>query len=83
MDTNEFITKKTYHIQIKESHEDHIIAWFGKLTMHPQENGEIFLDLSFTDQETLCDSQDPDWDDNMPIFSMECTEKPNIQMTGN
>jgi hypothetical protein len=82
MDTNDFITKKTYQILIEETYDDTIIKWFGKLTLLTQENGEIYLDLSFIDQQALRDAHDPPWNENSSLFSIECTENANIQETG-
>jgi hypothetical protein len=53
-----------YHILVKEAQDHHIIEWSGSLTLIPQENGEVFLDISFTDEMIYHYNQDISLDPN-------------------
>jgi hypothetical protein len=70
----------TYHILVKEIQDYHINEWFGRLTLVPQENGETFLDISFTGQEELPDSQDQPWDHDITVLSIEYIENEDLQV---
>ena len=79
MESKEINKMNTYHILVKETQDHHIIEWFGNLTLIPQENGETFLDISFTGQEELSDSQDQPWDRNITVLSIEYLENEDLQ----
>jgi len=50
MDAKVTCLNNTYHILVRETNDHHILEWSGCLTLSTQENGEIFIDLSFDDQ---------------------------------
>jgi hypothetical protein len=71
MELKESNIMNTYHILVKETRDHHIIEWFGSLTLITQENGETFLDISFTGLEELPDSQDQPRDHDNTVLSIE------------
>jgi hypothetical protein len=71
MDLNETHEENTYRIRVKETLDDHIIDWFGNLTLIPQENGETILVGSFTDQPALRGFLDQLWNLNITVISVE------------
>lgn len=50
MDMQEYYLNNTYQILVREMNDGRLFEWFGYLTLSSQENGEIFIDLSFDDQ---------------------------------
>jgi hypothetical protein len=79
MELNEFNTMNIFHVLVKETHDHQNSEWFGSLTLLRQENGEIFLDISFTDREMYCDSQDQGSDRSVAILSIESIENADLQ----
>jgi hypothetical protein len=82
MNTNDFITQRNYHIRIIETLCDHSVEWVGYLSLVIQENGEVSLDLTITNQGIVFESPDQTWEDNFPLFSIEFTENTIIQYPG-
>ena len=72
METTESSLKNMYHILVKETRHQHTTEWFGYLTILPQENGEIFVDLSFADQPVIYASQDRACDHGDSGVFIEC-----------
>jgi hypothetical protein len=70
-----------YHILVKQTLDHHIIEWSGSLTLIPQENGEVFVDISFNDEEIYRNIQDqplePDFAE-LSIDLMECEILPAV-----
>jgi hypothetical protein len=77
MEPKEFDTMNTYNVLVKNTLDHYATEWFGSLTLVSQENGETFLDISFSDQEILCESLDQSWDPNNAVLSIEITENGN------
>ena len=50
--------KNKYHILVKEMCDHHFKEWSGYLTLFPQENGETYLDVSFSDESVFHAYQD-------------------------
>ena len=61
-----------YHILVKVGHDHSSTEWHGYLTLYPQENGEIFVDLSFSDQPVVQLSQDQSWDYGISGLFIQC-----------
>ena len=79
MEPKEFNTMNIYDVLVKETHDHHSSEWFGSLILIHQENGKVFLDISFTDQEIISDFQDQARDRNDAILSIECIENGDLQ----
>jgi hypothetical protein len=59
MDSKEQYLNNTYRVQVKETLDQSNLEWFGCLTLSTQDNGEIYIDLSFDDEPVEYTSGDP------------------------
>ncbi len=50
MDITPNFLNDTYHIIITDRIDQHIMEWFGDLTLTTQDNGEICIDLNIQEQ---------------------------------
>jgi hypothetical protein len=71
-----------YHILVIETQDNHIIEWSGNLTLIPLENGETFVDISFSDEEIYRNLQDRSLDPDIAELSielMDCEILPEVE----
>ena len=64
-----------YHILVKETQDHHIIEWSGSLTLIPQENGEMYLEITFNNDGNYRNIQDQSLDADsaeLSIGLMDC-----------
>jgi hypothetical protein len=47
MELNSSRLKNNFHIRVKKTFDDHVIAWMGDFTFVPQEYRDVFLDIAF------------------------------------
>jgi hypothetical protein len=66
-----------FHILVAEARENSVIEWSGNLTLVPQENGEIFIDISFIEQPVFRDSLDQASSLGNPGLSIDFIGKAN------
>jgi len=64
----------TYQIRLEEVLFHPIAAWFGDITMIPQENGGTLLIGQFADQSALRGFLDQVWNLNLTVVSLERIE---------
>ena len=71
-----------YHILVIETQGHHITEWSGNLTLIPLENGETFVDISFSDEEIYRNLQDRSLDPDIAELSielMDCEILPEVE----
>ncbi len=71
MELEETSLKNMYQILVKVTHDHSTTEWHGTLALFPQESGEIFIDISFSDQPAM-QARDQPWDHRMFGLSVEC-----------
>ncbi len=64
----------TYRILVKEMCEHYFKEWYGYLTLFPQENGDTYLDVSFTNESVFHVYQDQTQICNTADLSIEFIE---------
>lgn len=64
-----------YHIRIKGNLSPALTAWFGELTILPQENDETLLAGEFADQSALRGFLDQLWNLNFTILAVKRIDK--------
>ena len=74
MELNNSNQPSTYHIRVKEMLDCQFADWLGEMAIHPQENGETILVVSFPDQPALRGFLDQLWNLNITILSVERIE---------
>jgi hypothetical protein len=79
METMEFYTLNTFNVLVKKILDSHTTEWFGSLTLILKENGETFLDISFSDQEIIHELHDQPWNLKNAGLSVEIMENCNLQ----
>jgi hypothetical protein len=68
-----------YHILVTERQDHSIIEWSGSLTLIPQENGEKFVEISFTDEEIYRNIQDQPFDPDIAELTIELIDYEILQ----
>jgi hypothetical protein len=68
-----------YQIRLEEALLHPIAAWFGDITIIPQENGETLLIGQFADQSALRGFLDQVWNLNFTVVSLERIENEKHQ----
>ena len=63
-----------YHILVKETQDQRIIEWSGSLTLITQENGEMYLDITFNNDGIYRNIQDQFLDPDSAELSIELME---------
>jgi hypothetical protein len=74
MELNNSNQPNTYHIRVKEMLDLQFADWLGEMAIHPQENGQTLLVVSFPDQPALRGFLDQLWNLNITILSVERIE---------
>jgi hypothetical protein len=74
MVTIEYNKANKYSILVKENQNHHTFEWLGSLSIFTDENGEAFLDISFTAQEPFQDTQYQPRNRNSTFLSIDCIE---------
>jgi hypothetical protein len=74
MDTNENNQKNLYRFRVRVTHDQQATEWLGLLTLIPQDNGEIFVDLSFDSQPIEYTSPEQLWDHTVSETSVDTIE---------
>jgi hypothetical protein len=69
----------SYNVLVKNTIDYHTTGWFGNLILIVKENGETFLDISFSDQEIIHELHDQPWNLKNAGLSIEITENGNLQ----
>lgn len=67
-----------YQLQVIEVHDHHTTEWFGSLTLYPQDDGEIFIDISFSDQPVFHASHDRSCDHGDSGLFIECLSQTTL-----
>jgi len=68
-----------YQIRLEEALLHPLAAWFGEITIIPQENGETLLVGQFADQSALRGFMDQLWNLNFTVLSIERIENESHQ----
>ena len=74
MVTNAYHQKNLYHVRVRVTHDQRATEWLGLLTFIPQDNGSIFVDLSFDSQPIEHTSTEQLWDHTVSEISVDTIE---------
>jgi hypothetical protein len=64
----------TYHVLVTDSSDHRIIKWIGSVSLMPQENGAIYLDISFPAEADISIDSNPQSNNNIHRLSIDYTD---------